>query len=137
MVRFLILCSLLVIGSACQPTSSSTHDSKTDETDYIPLPPNQSISGYVGKAIWFEGRRSAMIRQHMMKGPGPVAEYEEQHCYIDYHGDHQTVVYYTKDIEVPKDDKMHKFYGIVDKIRGAGKGGNPHTEYFLNLHKVE
>ena len=60
----------------------------------------------------------------------------EKHQTIDFNDGEQTVVYYSG-IDVPEDEQEHLYYGTVDKISGAGKGGGTHTEYFLILDHVD
>ncbi|BDS09896.1 hypothetical protein [Aureispira anguillae] len=113
---------------ACQTIEKNT----TYITQYPPLPLNESIQDYHGKKICLQGKKATVIHQHMMKG----SISNEQHIYIDYNKGQQLVAYYNN-LKIPNDKKVHKFYGTVHKISGAGKGGGPHTEYYLDLDKVE
>ena len=61
---------------------------------------------------------------------------EEQHIYIDYNDGKQLVGYYTT-LKIPNDSNEHIFSGRVSKISGAGKGGGTHTEYYLDLEKID
>jgi hypothetical protein len=133
------LCFFFCISTtyiACT-SSVNTTNSKTADTKYQHLSKNKSIKGFVDKAVCIEGTESIEINQHMMKPYFSLeGEVEEKHLYVDYNNGQQIVVYY-KNINLPEDQKKHKFYGTVREMSGAGKGGKMHTEYYLDLDKVE
>ena len=121
-----------------QETTTETPPPTTaiaEDGEYMQLDADMPISDYTGQKIWIEGTISTDPMQHMMKEAVPFGE-EEQHLYIAYNDGEETVGYYTN-LEIPTDDQNHRFYGTVDKISGAGKGGDTHTEYFINLEKIE
>lgn len=109
--------------------------SNSEDSEYMQLDADMPISDYVGQKIWIEGNISTDPMQHMMKEAVPFGDAEE-HLYITYNDGEETVGYYTN-LEIPTDNQNHRFYGTVDKISGAGKGGDMHTEYFINLEKIE
>lgn len=130
----ILLYSFIFSITACHPSSNTT---TSNNQTYQQLALDQSIKKYVGQQVWLEGKQSRVISQHMMKGTLALeGESKEEHIYIDYHVGQQIVAYY-KDINVPNDNKKHKFYGTIQSITGAGKGGGTHTEYYMDLDKVE
>lgn len=119
--------------SACKTATTTTTTSTTSSASYPLLSPNQSIADFVGQSIRIKGKISSSIYQHMMKGSFAG---EEQHIYIDYNNGKQLVGYYTT-LNVPNDTNEHIFSGRVSKISGAGKGGGTHTEYYIDLEKID
>ena len=118
-------------------SSNSTTNSNISTTSYQQISKNKSIANHVNQQVWLEGTESIGINQHMMKSSFSLeGEAEEKHLYVDYNNGQQIVVYY-KNINIPQDQKKHKFFGTIQKISGAGKGGGTHTEYYLDLDKVE
>jgi len=125
---------LLLIISACGTTSTTSNTTNVSENNsYTKLPANKSVISFVGKKISLVGKKSEMVHQHMMKGS---LDGKEKHIYIDYNDGNQIVGYYSG-FTIPDDKKTHTFYGTVDKMSGAGKGGGTHTEYYIDLDKVE
>jgi hypothetical protein len=120
---------------ACISSKNTTNDN-TSTSNYQHLSKDKSIKGFVEQQIWLEGTESTEVRQHMMKSSFSLEGAAEQHLYVDYNDGQQMVAYY-KSIKIPKDQKVHKFFGTVQKMSGAGKGGGTHTEYYLDLDKVE
>lgn len=121
-------------------TESATESTeiKSDELDksaYSELDQDMYMEDYQGQKIWLKGRITQQPMQHMMKDPPPFGA-PEKHQTIDFNDGEQTVVYYSG-IDVPEDEQEHLYYGTVDKISGAGKGGGTHTEYFLILDHVD
>jgi hypothetical protein len=121
-------------------TSQSQNMSKTvNDHPYVEITEGKSVVNFVDRKVWFTGKESTIIYQHMMKSPGLNASGErlkEDHAYIDYNNGGQIVAYY-HDISFPEDKAVHKFYGTIRSMSGAGKGGGTHTEYYLMLDKVE
>lgn len=118
-------------------SSNNTTNNNTSTTSYQQLSKDKSIKNHVNQQVWLEGTESIDIHQHMMKSSFSLeGEAEEKHLYVDYNNGQQIVVYY-KNIKIPQDQKKHKFFGTIQKISGAGKGGGTHTEYYLDLDKVE
>lgn len=117
--------------------SNNFQNTSTETEEYQHLSVDEPIKKYLGQKIWLEGKQAIEVYQHLMKPSFSFdGEVEEKHLFVDYNNDKQVVVYY-KDIKMPQDQKKHKFYGTVQSISGAGKGGGTHTEYYLNLDKVE
>jgi len=129
---------ILTIGSSCSSSKTSTETSPKSvagEHRYLELLPEQFIGDFVGEYVWFEGKRSLMIEQHMMKSG---IDGTPPHIYIDYHNGQQIVAYYNDTIKkFEENNRLYKFYGRVGSISGAGKGGGTHTEYYLDLIRIE
>lgn len=133
----IILYLFLLSTIACHSSNNTTSNTTIDQQAYQELSKDQPIKVYVGQKVWLIGKQSKAIYQHMMKGSIALeGESKEEHIYIDYHVGQQIVAYY-KDINVPKGQKKYKFYGTIQSMTGAGKGGGTHTEYYINLDKVE
>lgn len=121
---------------ACSSSNNTTND-KTSTSNYQHLSKDKSVKDFVEQQIWLEGTESTEVHQHMMKSSFSLeGEAAEKHLYVDYNNGKQIAAYY-KNIKIPKDQKVHKFFGTVQKMSGAGKGGGTHTEYYLDLDKVE
>lgn len=139
----LVFASLIILGFfACSSTTTATNtDTSTSSSteEYIELPTGKSVVDFVGKKVWLMGKESKMVYQHMMKGSfSPDGEKDpEKHIYIDYNENGGQIVGYYKGFDIPKDEAMHKFYGKILSMSGAGKGGGMHTEYYIMLDKVE
>lgn len=137
----LFACFFSIGFYACNSTATTTStdaSTNTDET-YIELPVGKSIVNFENKKVWFVGKESEMVHQHMMKGSySPDGDKDpEKHIYIDYNENGGQIVGYYRGFDIPKDKKTHKFYGKVLSMSGAGKGGGTHTEYYIMLDKVE
>lgn len=134
--NLLLLLSISTTYTACTLGNKVKNHNTTDK-NYQYLSEDKLIKNYVGQKIWLEGKESTVIHQHMMKPSFSLSEEDkEKHLYVDYNNGQQIVVYYTN-INIPKDQKKHQFYGTVQKMSGAGKGGGTYTEYYLDLDKVE
>lgn len=123
------------LSSDALTTSSAESIAAFDKDAYLELDQDMYMEEYQGQKVWLKGKITQQPMQHMMKNSPPFGE-PEKYQTIDFNGGEQTVVYYTN-IEFPMDDQEHKYFGSIDKISGAGKGGGTHTEYFLNLDRVE
>jgi len=144
--------------SACQSSSeenlnqeavdsvSTNEETTTEETsstddatsgDYLAIDMDMAIGNYIGEQVMIKGKIAATPMQHLMKPEDPFGQEEEKHTFISYNNGEEIVGYYKAAVTVPNDDAAHTFYGTVDKVSGAGKGGGMHTEYYLNLEKVD
>lgn len=104
-------------------------------SNYTALGPHQSIQDFGGQQIWIEGQMTNMIDQHMMK---TTIDGTPPHVYVNYHKGKQVVAYFENRLEPPTQmGKIYRFYGVVNSISGAGKGGETHTEYYLDVIQVE
>lgn len=135
-ILLLISTTLNFTGCRSRKASTTTEMTTTEmQETYTELKPGMSITAHVGQNIWVMGKESNIIMQHMMKGSlGGI----EQHFYLDYHNGAQIVAYH-KGLSIPDDGKEHKFYGTVGSMKGPGKNSKAgdHTEYYLDVHKVE
>ena len=88
--------------------------------------------------IAIEGEIATAIHQHMMK---VSMESNDEHLYIDVLDSEgqQLVGYYNPTTIgiVPDDTKRHYFLGTLHSISGAGKGGGTHTEWYIDLDRIE
>ena len=135
-LNLLLFFCLSTTYTACSSSSNTTNDNNLT-SNYQALSKDKSVKDFVDQQIWLEGTESTEVYQHMMKPSFSLEEEDaEKHLYVDYNNGQQIVAYY-KNIKIPKDQKKHKFFGTVKKISGAGKGGGTHTEYYLDLNKVE
>lgn len=132
---------------ACNSTKSNNENSKSAArgSNYHPLSKTEKLSDFDGKKVSFEGKISTIIMQHMMKGgPMPFGEEDdhekEKHQYLSplesYAFGEIVGYYFPSKVSWPKADKLI-FYGTIGSISGAGKGGGTHTEYYIDLDKVE
>lgn len=134
MKHLLLIVTFLLALAACSTPEPTTTRSKSANNTYTALTPDQSIQDFVGQRIWLEGQLATMVYQHMMKSDlDGIAD----HIYVDYH-DGKQLVAYLQGLTLPdKKSNSYRFYGTVNKISGAGKGGGTHTEYYLDLERVE
>jgi hypothetical protein len=140
----LALSALSLSFIACNSTKSNK-GTKTDnmQEDYHQLSKTDKLSNFEGKKVQFEGKISTIIMQHMMKGSNPFleeGEEQEEHKYIlppDDYAFHEIVAYYFPNKVTWPDAEKLRFYGTIQMISGAGKGGGTHTEYYIDLDKVE
>lgn len=135
-IQWMLLVGLWTSTSCSIPQNTAAVTPATVQpSHYIALRPNQSIQDFVGQRIWIEGELSNIIHQHMMKGG---LNGTPPYVYVDYHNDRQLVAYFEKGLEPPtKMGKSYRFYGVVNSISGAGKGGGTYTEYYLDVLRVE
>lgn len=125
------------LETTTESTSANTdsYNDGFDKTPYMELDQDMYMEEYQGQKVWIRGKMTKQPMQHMMKDAPPFGE-PEDNITIDFNDGEQTVVYFTG-IEVPEDENEHIYYGSIDKISGAGKDGQTHTEYFLMLDHVE
>jgi hypothetical protein len=67
---------------------------------------------------------------------------EEKHEYLDpdrkYKGNQIVGYFYPSKVKFPENKKAAiKVYGSLKVMKGQGKGGGTHSEYYLDLDKVE
>lgn len=130
---------------ACNSTKSNGNSKSTAmDSAYHSLSKTDKLTAFEGKKVSFEGVISTIIMQHMMKGsPMPFGEEDaeqETHKYItppdDYAFGEIVGYYFPSKVSWPEAEKFI-FYGTVESMSGAGKGGGTHTEYYIDLDKVE
>ncbi len=132
-IRFLFPCYLLTL-TACATLQNKTAGQEKKDFEYTTLKPDQSIQDFVGQRICIEGQLATIIHQHMMKGG---VNGTPTHVYVDYHKSRQLVAYFKDGVAPPTTaGKSYRFYGIVGRISGAGKGGGTYTEYYLDVVRV-
>ena len=116
-------------------------DEMTNE-EYYELKSGESIFSFVAKKIVFEGKISVIPMQHMMRYSPPFEGQEaEKNEYIEsadkFKGGQIVAYYLPSKVKWPAKKEGLRFYGTMQKMSGAGKGGGEHTEYYLMLDKVE
>lgn len=106
---------------------------------YNELPINPDLETLVGQKVFFEANLAEMENQHLVK-----SSFEGTAAYICVEPleRYKTIVQllaYSEDktLRGRLAGKTFKVYGVMGKITGAGKGGGFHTEYYLDLDKVE
>jgi hypothetical protein len=115
---------------------------KVATEDYELLPMNAQMSDYVGKKVHFKARICTMEMEHMIRFS--LEETNEYFC-IDQMNDEGEAGFqmlaYTNASGIDSlkkyKEKIFSIYGKLGSTTGAGKGGEEHTEYFLELDKVE
>jgi hypothetical protein len=110
-------------------------------TDYQMLKAGENLSDFVDKKICFDAKISEIPAQHMMKMSLNDGE-EEKHEYLDpdskYNCSQFVGYYYLSKVKFPENKKTTlKVFGSLRMMQGKGKGGGIHTEYYLDLDKVE
>ena len=128
----ILLPSIILLVAACTPKNSIL-------TTYNELPVKPELEGLVGQKVVFEAKLAEHENQHMIKSSfdgrapyiciEPLSKYET----IDQ------LLAYSSDLTLNKrlKGKTFKVFGVIGKLTGAGKGGGFHTEYYLDLDKVE
>jgi ABC-type Fe3+/spermidine/putrescine transport system ATPase subunit len=109
---------------------------------YYELKSGESILSFIGKKIVFEGKISEIPMQHMMRmSPTFQGQESEENEYIEpadkFKGGQIVAYYLPSKVKWPGKKDGLRFYGTMQKMSGAGKGGGEHTEYYLMLDKVE
>ncbi len=140
----LLLVAVLLGSTACNSAKSNNGKAMLKDK-YHKLGKTDKLSDFEGRKISFEGTLSTMIMQHMMKGsPMPFGDDDaeaEEHKYLSptedlYSFGEMVGYYYPSKVKWPTAKKL-VFYGTINSISGAGKGGGTHTEYYIDLDKVE
>ena len=141
----LLFLSAILLG-ACHRAPSSNETSsnelkneKTMKAEYHNLMETDQLGKFLDKKVCFEGKIAKIIHQHMMKGSIDGSQQEHYFDPLDKYSFGQMVVYYRSGKVIWPDDKekLLKIYGTVGEISGAGKGGGTHSEYYLDVDKVE
>ena len=126
----------LLLGLSLLVACNTVKPSVETKGNYSTLKAKDDWMDYKGKKIVFSGQESKRILQHMM------ANFfnEERHSYfIDPSEEYkrgQLVVYSKEELDL-KAGKEYLFYGEIQTVSGAGKGGGTHTELYIVLDKVE
>ena len=135
---------LLFAFCACKSTKvniSESNNKSSMYTDYQMLKAGENLSDFVDKKICFDAKISEIPAQHMMKMSLNDGE-EEKHEYLDpdskYNCSQVVGYYYLSKVKFPENKKTTlKVFGSLRMLKGKGKGGGIHTEYYLDLDKVE
>jgi hypothetical protein len=134
---FLSLFSCSLLKNSLKSTSANANMNK----DYYQLKAGEKIFDFVDKPIVFEAKIAQIPAQHMMKASLNDGE-KEKHEYLDpdtkYNGGQIVGYYLPSKVVWPKEKKATiKVYGSLRVMSGKGKGGGTHTEYYLDIDKVE
>jgi hypothetical protein len=135
---------LLFAFCACKSTKvniSESNNKSSMHTDYQMLKAGENLFDFVDKKICFDAKISEIPAQHMMKMSLNDGE-EEKHEYLDpdrkYKGNQIVGYFYPSKVKFPENKKAAiKVYGSLKVMKGQGKGGGTHSEYYLDLDKVE
>jgi hypothetical protein len=111
------------------------------DNEYYHLKAGENLFDFVDKSIVFDAIIAQIPAQHMMKASLNEGE-KEKHEYLDpdakYKGGQIVGYYLPSKVEWPKEKKATiKVYGSLRVMSGKGKGGGTHTEYYLDIDKVE
>lgn len=109
--------------------------------NYHNLSAGEALSNFVNKKICFEAKISEIPAQHMMKISLNQGE-KEMHEYLDpdpkYKSNQIVGYYYQNKVQFPENKKAAiKVYGSIQVMSGKGKGDGTHTEYYIDIDKVE
>lgn len=135
---------LTFVFCACKSTNVNISESNIKSSmnmNYYILKAGENLSDFVDKKICFEAKISEIPAQHMMKMSLNDGE-EERHEYLDldskYKGNQIVGYFYPSKVKFPENKKATiKVYGSLKVMKGQGKGGGTHSEYYLDLDKVE
>jgi hypothetical protein len=146
MKRVTVLFLAAILLGACnapKPTSGTIAETvkieKNMKEEYHSLTETDRLSNFMDKKVCFEGKIATMIHQHMMRGSFDGKQQEHYFDPLEKYSFGQMVVYYSPEKVIwPEDkEKQVKIYGTVGEVSGAGKGGGTHSEYYLDVDKVE
>ncbi len=149
-MRYLWLLALVCLAG-CSAQKNNTVENEPQNTekmkDYIDWTKIPKGKSWIDQKVVFEGKISTMPHQHMMKGS---FDGEEQNIYIDptEQYNYSQIVGYYRELSLKMDntaknalDKgskaIFRFYGTIGEVSGAGKGGGTHSEYYIDLEKME
>ncbi len=109
--------------------------------DYHHLKAGENLFDFVDKSIVFDVKIAEIPTQHMMKSSLNNGE-KENHEYLDpdtkYKASQIVGYYLPSKVDWPNKKKATiKVYGSLRVMSGKGKGGGTHTEYYLEIDKVE
>ena len=135
---------LLFAFCACKSTKVSTIETNIKSSmnmNYYILNAGENLFDFVDKKICFDAKIAEIPAQHMMKMSLNDGE-EEKHEYLDpdskYKGNQIVGYFYPSKVKFPENKKAAiKVYGSLKVMKGQGKGGGTHTEFYLDLDKVE
>lgn len=139
---FMLLCFSC---TSTKDSSSSTSTTSAKNVDYQLLATSDNFDDFVGKSVYFNAKIAKDIMQHMMFTRIDEPDNWHQTCVdmVDKNGKiaAQMYVYGETDIYKAlegKEEKSFKVYGKFDSMHTErGKGGQPHTEYYLLVDKIE
>ncbi len=130
-ILFLIIILAVFIFINCSPKQAVTTDMFGE---YIQLEKKNNPEELVGKKVTFVATRCSFEYQHMLK----VSLEVENYICIESEEVGQILAYYKSDTPVKNADNLRfRIFGTVGKVSGAGKGGETHTEYYIDLDNVE
>jgi hypothetical protein len=126
-MKKIVLCCFIVIFAACTPTSNSLNTE-----GYTELKADASLKDYKGEKVYFKAEICEFEMQHMLAGMKDYVCID----WVDDKGETVRQMLAYTDLKVEKDGVFVAF-GTLGSVSGAGKGGGMHTEYYLDLDKVE
>ena len=138
---FLFFLGLIVILGSCRLSKNSLTANSIMNKDYYPIKAGENLFDFVDKSIVFDAKIAQFPAQHMMKSSLTEGE-QEKHEYLDpdtkYKGGQILGYYFPSKVVWHKEQKATiKVYGSLRVMSAKGKGGGTHTEYYLDIDKVE
>lgn len=145
-LNFIIL--ILVTLLSCKPSQTSNNASQSvtmkdfkNKMAYQKLSDTDDLKNFVGQRVQFQAKLCRMEMQHMLRGSFDGVDSYICIDRVNEKGENirQILAYTAKDDRFREEfnGKQFTVFGVVGKISGAGKGGGTHTEYYLELDKVE
>lgn len=123
---------------ACKPTAQIEEgimvESK-DKSSYKQLPENAKWADWLNKDITFIAQKCEMEHQHMLK-----MSIDGRQPYLCLDTDvSQILAYYLAPSYIKHaDNEQFRVYGTLHSMStDSGKGGKPHTEYYLDLDALD
>lgn len=115
--------------------ASSLPPTTMDLQSYTELKPGKALSEFVDQNVCIRAKSAVVIHQHLMKSK---ASPTELHTYLDL-ADGPQIVAYHEGLNLPSDDREHRYYGRIGSVQGLRKNPNGETyqEHYLLLHKVD
>ena len=140
-IAFLFLWVFLSCNGPKNTVKTSDIQSNSMKKDFHPIKAGENLFDFVDKSIVFDAKIAQFPAQHMMKSSLTEGE-QEKHEYLDpdtkYKGGQILGYYFPSKVVWPKEQKATiKVYGSLRVMSAKGKGGGTHTEYYLDIDKVE
>lgn len=110
-------------------------------TNYTLLERGEQAEGLLEQPVKILGRRSDIIMQHMMAA-APVMRPDgtftrKREFAFDTEALGQILVYYADELEPMAFNQRLVVYGVLREVSGPGKGGGKHSEYYVDLDRLE
>lgn len=127
---------MLIAFVACTTTSSSITSNSINTEGYVELTVDSEYKNYEGKKVYFKAKICKMEMQHMLRRSFNGNDNYVCIDMVDSKGEAVSQMLAYTDMKVDNEETFTVF-GTLGSVSGAGKGGGMHTEYYLELEKVE